>query len=212
MSERDRFGVLEVDEGDFNLYVTDDDGNTTVILEATGDEWSEVYSREIVKRFNACAGMSDPAAEIAYLRSDLAAAMAALDTKDEEIARLREENEWMSALIIEAALDEASLQAALDAKDATVQMLEGRANTYALAIKKLGEDRDRLKARAEGAERILSRLSAWTHQYGAALCPGSCPDTFGEGMRKAKDEIRAHLAALEQEEETKNQEDDNEQR
>lgn len=72
MSKRDQFGFLEVDEGDFSLYVTDEYGDTVVIAEATGDDWSEVYSREIAKRFNACADLGDdPAAEITKLRAEV---------------------------------------------------------------------------------------------------------------------------------------------
>lgn len=44
--------------------------------------------------------------------------------------------------------------------------------------------------------RFLSRLVEWTHQYGAALCPGSHADTFGEGMRAAKDQVSVLLATL----------------
>jgi hypothetical protein len=42
---------------------------------------------------------------------------------------------------------------------------------------------------------VLGRVIDWTHQYGAALCPGTRPDTFGEGMREAKEQIK-RLAAL----------------
>lgn len=46
--------------------------------------------------------------------------------------------------------------------------------------------------RAERAA-TRARLEEWTHQHGAALVPSGCADTFGEGMRKAKEQIRALL-------------------
>jgi len=36
---------------------------------------------------------------------------------------------------------------------------------------------------------LLDILWKWTHAYGEALCPGSHPDTFGEGMREAKEQV-----------------------
>jgi len=40
----------------------------------------------------------------------------------------------------------------------------------------------------------LGRLINWTHEYGASLCPGSRPDTFGEGMRAAKEQVAVILS------------------
>jgi hypothetical protein len=40
---------------------------------------------------------------------------------------------------------------------------------------------------------VLSRLSEWSMQHGAALCPGHHADTFGEGMREAKRQVAAIL-------------------
>lgn len=44
--------------------------------------------------------------------------------------------------------------------------------------------------RAAQTEEALSRLDEWSLTFGADLSPGSRPDTFGEGMRKAKGHVR----------------------
>ena len=51
---------------------------------------------------------------------------------------------------------------------------------------------DALRARAEKAEAALGALTAWTHEYGAALKPPGA-NTYGEGMRDAKDQVAAIL-------------------
>ena len=51
----------------------------------------------------------------------------------------------------------------------------------------------RLRAAMPPEERAL--LEAWTHQHGAALVPhGGWADTFGDGMRCAKQQVAALLA------------------
>lgn len=57
-------------------------------------------------------------------------------------------------------------------------------------IESLRAERD--AALAACAE-MRAALEHWTHVYGAALCPPG-PDTYGEGMRDAKDQVRAILA------------------
>ena len=62
-----------------------------------------------------------------------------------------------------------------------------------------------LKARAERAEAeadhlnrlnaVVGALTAWTHEYGAALKPPGA-DTYGEGKRDAKDEVAAILRRM----------------
>lgn len=44
-------------------------------------------------------------------------------------------------------------------------------------------------------DEILTRILAWTHEYGASLKPPG-PDTYGEGMRDAKDQVAAILRSL----------------
>lgn len=43
------------------------------------------------------------------------------------------------------------------------------------------------------AERVT--LANWAATFGEALCPGSLPDTFGEGMRAAKGQVSRILSA-----------------
>lgn len=43
---------------------------------------------------------------------------------------------------------------------------------------------------------VLSRLQDWTQEYGAALCPGHHADSFGDGMREAKRQVRQILNSL----------------
>lgn len=51
----------------------------------------------------------------------------------------------------------------------------------------------RLRARVEEQDRRLALIDAWTLEYGKALCPRG-PDTYGEGMRDAKAQVRSMLA------------------
>ena len=45
---------------------------------------------------------------------------------------------------------------------------------------------------------LRCRVREWTQEYGAALCPGwGVGDTYGEGMRAAKDQVRAILVKAE---------------
>lgn len=39
---------------------------------------------------------------------------------------------------------------------------------------------------------VVAAIDEWSHEHGAALCPTG-PDTFGEGMRAAKAQIRRIL-------------------
>ena len=42
----------------------------------------------------------------------------------------------------------------------------------------------------DGRALLRNRLADWCVQHGAALCPGARADTFGEGMREAKRQVR----------------------
>lgn len=55
-------------------------------------------------------------------------------------------------------------------------------------IKQLEAERDAMFLR-------VGRLVLWSHCYGEELCPGSRPDTFGEGMRAAKEAVCVILEA-----------------
>ncbi len=47
------------------------------------------------------------------------------------------------------------------------------------------------------AEDALGRLREWTDRYGAELCPGpGRADTYGEGVRASKDQVRRLLRPL----------------
>ena len=48
----------------------------------------------------------------------------------------------------------------------------------------------KLRADLTATRALLVEVEAWTHVYGAALCPGGRPDTFGEGMREAKGQVK----------------------
>ena len=45
---------------------------------------------------------------------------------------------------------------------------------------------------------MASNIYEWINEYGRNLCPGTRPDTFGEGMRVAKDEVRRLLPTPEE--------------
>lgn len=46
--------------------------------------------------------------------------------------------------------------------------------------------------------RFFDKLRAWTHEFGAELCPpSSCADTYGEGVRETKDAVKRMLNELE---------------
>lgn len=45
-------------------------------------------------------------------------------------------------------------------------------------------------------ESALARLASWSHEYGSGLCSGGKPDTFGEGMRAAKEQVAAILSGM----------------
>ena len=42
-------------------------------------------------------------------------------------------------------------------------------------------------------EATLNKIFQWTTKYGEALCPKGRPDSFGEGMRAAKEQVKALL-------------------
>lgn len=46
----------------------------------------------------------------------------------------------------------------------------------------------------DAAEAKLARIETWTHRFGAALCPKRA-DTYGEGMRDAKQQVSDLLRA-----------------
>ena len=48
----------------------------------------------------------------------------------------------------------------------------------------------------EDALRILGRIAEWTNEYGRTLIPDGA-DTYGEGMRDAKDQVRLLLRSAE---------------
>lgn len=50
-------------------------------------------------------------------------------------------------------------------------------------------ERDEAMAEVEQLRAALARIAEWTHVYGNALCPHGA-DTYGEGMRDAKDQVR----------------------
>lgn len=50
-----------------------------------------------------------------------------------------------------------------------------------------------LKISAQENLLTLNYIAKWSKTYGAALCPGTRPDTFGEGMREAKEQIKSIL-------------------
>jgi hypothetical protein len=47
--------------------------------------------------------------------------------------------------------------------------------------------------RADELEAVLSRISAWTHEFGAALKPKGA-DTYGEGVRDCKAQVARIIA------------------
>ena len=48
----------------------------------------------------------------------------------------------------------------------------------------------------DGRALLRNRLADWCVQHGAALCPGARADTFGEGMREAKRQVRGILDSV----------------
>lgn len=50
-------------------------------------------------------------------------------------------------------------------------------------------------ARAEKAETVLARVASWAGEYGPALIPKRA-DTYGEGVRDAKAQVKGILFAL----------------
>lgn len=48
---------------------------------------------------------------------------------------------------------------------------------------------DTLDTDEESDAEIIDKLTTWTHEFGASLCPGSKPNTSGEGVRSAKDAV-----------------------
>lgn len=45
-------------------------------------------------------------------------------------------------------------------------------------------------ADVEGMRRRLGGVREWADTYGGDLCPGERPDTYGEGVRAAKQQVR----------------------
>lgn len=54
-------------------------------------------------------------------------------------------------------------------------------------------DKDKDKADVASTQAVLSRLADWTRTFGAALIPRGA-DTYGEGMRDAKDQVARIIA------------------
>lgn len=50
------------------------------------------------------------------------------------------------------------------------------------------------RERAEEAEKQIARIQEWTHSFGPTLIPKNA-DTFGEGMREAKEQVSRLLAS-----------------
>lgn len=57
---------------------------------------------------------------------------------------------------------------------------------------------DLVKCIAEIRKRdfVIGLLGDWTREHGAALCPRGGADTYGEGMRDAKQQVARILARL----------------
>lgn len=69
-----------------------------------------------------------------------------------------------------------------------------KADAGAVNLAALGEIPAATEAEVERLRAAVAKIDSWTHEYGAALCPHG-PDTYGEGMRVAKAEVRRLLAA-----------------
>lgn len=68
---------------------------------------------------------------------------------------------------------------------------------------KRNQDYIKLHAEVERMRAVVSRLGEWVHEFGAALCPrAGAADTYGNGMRWAKNEVATILAALDAAKET----------
>ena len=122
-----------------------------------------------------------------------------------ECARLREEVERSQQELsaIEEALFHPYPQRTMVQAIQEVRVeCERRANDWAAAIRAIGErDAELTQLRAAIAakgvvpDELFARLETWTHQHGEALCPRpGVSDTFGDGMRVAKEEVSSMLA------------------
>jgi len=55
------------------------------------------------------------------------------------------------------------------------------------------EQLEKTKAEYDDYKAKVSKLEDWTHQHGAALCPPGGMDTYGNGMRDAKEQVHKML-------------------
>ena len=62
---------------------------------------------------------------------------------------------------------------------------EAGLDTLEAELSDLRRENERMRA-------VIARLEAWTHEMGRALCPRGA-DTYGEGMRDAKDQVSRML-------------------
>jgi len=84
------------------------------------------------------------------------------------------------ALVAIGLHDNGTLCATCEARDAQAAI-----RRYAELLRKVEAERD-------GLREELGRVLEWTHRYGKMLIPKG-GDTYGEGMRDAKDQVSAIL-------------------
>ena len=108
------------------------------------------------------------------IRSNIAATLARSDDHDDTTMALAKACARLEDLVVEWQSSACALADTANQEEA--------AKEYNASL--VVEWRERaLRAEAQGA-----RIEAWTHEYGAALVPHG-PDTYGEGMRDAKQQV-----------------------
>lgn len=72
----------------------------------------------------------------------------------------------------------------------------GSPSAYAGSIRALLAEHASLERELAELREAAARIAQWTHEHGKALCPtAGSSDTFGDGMRAAKQQVRALLPA-----------------
>jgi hypothetical protein len=76
-----------------------------------------------------------------------------------------------------------------------IGQLRAKVAEQSMEIARLLTDVDQLAADSETLVRLTYALEVWTHTYGSLLKPRGA-DTYGEGKRDAKDEVRDIIEAV----------------
>lgn len=99
---------------------------------------------------------------------------------------------------------EVGLQVLRRAKEAIYRAFDGQGDSPASAVstaivgyQNALDHLATLRAEIARLREEVTKIGEWTHRYGSSLCPGGYADTFGDGMRAAKEQVGRILSARE---------------